>query len=51
MVDTDEKKIRKYNQGLAPPIRHITSGHLDKTFESPVYMATKLEEDVCSSRK
>ena len=51
MVDTNEKKIRKYNQGLAPPIRRMTIGHLDKTFESLVDMATELEEDVRSSRK
>ena len=45
MISIPRSKMKRYHQGLVSCIRHMTIGHLDKSFEALVEMATKLEDD------
>ena len=45
MVDTPQKKIKKFHRRLDTHLRHITLGHLEQTFEALVRLASSLERD------
>ena len=45
MVDTPQKKIKKFHHGLDTHLRHMTLGHLEQTFEALVRLASSLERD------
>ena len=43
MVETPQKKIKKFHCGLDTHLRHMTLGHLVQTFEALVRLASSLE--------
>ena len=45
MVDTPQKKIKKFYRGLDTHLWHMTLGHLEQTFETLVRLASCLERD------
>ena len=47
MIDTPEKKNRKYHQGLVSSLCRLTLVHLNQSFEVLVDFATGLEDDGC----
>ena len=45
MVDTPQKKVKRFHQGLGPHLRHMMVGHLNQPFEGIVRLVTSLEND------
>ena len=45
MVDTPQKKIKKFHRRLDTHLRHMTLGYLEQTFEALVRLASSLERD------
>ena len=45
MVDTPQKKIKKFHRRLDTHLCHMTLGHLEQTFEALVKLASSLERD------
>ena len=44
MIDTPEKKNRKYHQGLSLPLQRMTLGHHNQNFKALVGMAIGHED-------
>ena len=51
MVDTPQKKVKKFHRGLTPHLRHMTLAQLSQPFEALVRLAAGLEKDGCQARK
>ena len=45
MIDTPQRKIKRFHQGLSSHLRHMMVGHLNQSFEETVRFATSLEND------
>ena len=45
MVDTPQKKVKQFHQGLGPHLHHIMVGHLNQSFEGIVRFTASLEKD------